>query len=39
MTGSWRVRDGGRGRAAGRTWLVLRRGEREALQLAGRCSS
>ena len=34
MTGSWRVRDAGRGRP-GSTWLVLRHGDREVLQLRG----
>jgi endonuclease-8 len=37
MTGSWRIRrrGGGRSRPSPRTWLVLRRGEDEVLQLGG----
>jgi endonuclease-8 len=38
MTGSWRVLDGGRSRVGGyglNTWLALRRGEREVVQLNG----
>jgi endonuclease VIII len=34
MTGRWRVRPSG-GRTPGNAWLVIRRGEREVLQLGG----